>query len=43
VLAYERGDFNDVARFGVGLPTLAGAYRQAIEWAEGAAVQLTPA
>jgi c-di-GMP phosphodiesterase len=43
VLAYERGDFNDVARFGVGLPALAGAYRQAIDWADGAAVQLTPA
>lgn len=43
VLAYERGDFNDVPRYGVGLPALAGAYREAIEWAEGIAVQLTPA
>jgi EAL and modified HD-GYP domain-containing signal transduction protein len=43
VLAYERGDFNDVPRFGVGLPALAGAYREAIEWAESVAVQLTPA
>jgi c-di-GMP phosphodiesterase len=43
VLAYERGDFNDVPRFGVGLPALAAAYREAIGWAEGATVQLTPA
>jgi EAL and modified HD-GYP domain-containing signal transduction protein len=42
VLAYERGDFNDVARFGVGLPALAGAYREALDFAEGVAVQLTP-
>jgi len=40
VLAYERGDFNDVARYGVGLPALAGAYREAIDWADGVAVQL---
>ncbi len=40
VLAYERGDFNDVPRFGVGLPALAGAYREAIDWADGVAVQL---
>jgi EAL and modified HD-GYP domain-containing signal transduction protein len=40
VLAYERGDFNDVARYGVGLPTLAGAYREAIDWADGVALQL---
>jgi EAL and modified HD-GYP domain-containing signal transduction protein len=40
VLAYERGDFNDVARFGVGLPVVAGAYREAIDWADGLTVQL---
>jgi c-di-GMP phosphodiesterase len=40
VLAYERGDFNDVARYGVGLPALAGAYREAIDWADGVALQL---
>jgi len=39
-LAYERGDFNDVARFGVGLPVVAGAYREAIDWADGLTVQL---
>jgi c-di-GMP phosphodiesterase len=43
VLAYERGDFNDVPRFGVGLPALAGAYREALGFAEDLAVQLTPA
>jgi EAL and modified HD-GYP domain-containing signal transduction protein len=40
VLAYERGDFNDVARFGVGLPVVAGAYREAIDWADSLTVQL---
>jgi EAL and modified HD-GYP domain-containing signal transduction protein len=40
VLAYERGDFNDVPRFGVGLPALAGAYREAIDWADGVAAEL---
>ena len=40
VLAYERGDFIDVPRFGVGLPAVAGAYRQAIDFADGVAVQL---
>jgi EAL and modified HD-GYP domain-containing signal transduction protein len=40
VLAYERGDFNDVARYGVGLPALAAAYREAIDWADGVALQL---
>ena len=43
VLAYERGDFNDVPRYGVGLPALAGAYREALEFAEDVAVELTPA
>src|SRR3954471_4078372 len=42
-LAYERGDFNDVARFGVALPVVAGAYREALDFAESVAVQLTPA
>jgi hypothetical protein len=41
VLAYERGDFIDVPRFGIGLPAVAGAYRQAIDWADGVAVQLS--
>jgi EAL and modified HD-GYP domain-containing signal transduction protein len=40
VLAYERGDFNDVPRYGVGLPVLAAAYREAIDWADGVALQL---
>jgi EAL and modified HD-GYP domain-containing signal transduction protein len=39
-LAYERGDFNDVSRYGVGLPALASAYRQAIDWADGITRQL---
>jgi EAL and modified HD-GYP domain-containing signal transduction protein len=43
VLAYERGDFNDVPRFGVGLPALAGAYREALAFSESVEVQLTPA
>jgi EAL and modified HD-GYP domain-containing signal transduction protein len=40
VLAYERGDFYDVPRYGVGLPALAGAYREAINWADGITLQL---
>jgi c-di-GMP phosphodiesterase len=34
VLAYERGDFAACAQFGVRLVNVAGAYRQAVEWAD---------
>ena len=41
VLAYERGDFEGCARHGVGLGEIALAYREALDWSNGALVQLT--
>jgi EAL and modified HD-GYP domain-containing signal transduction protein len=41
VLAYERGDFEGCARHGVGLADIALAYREALDWSNGALMQLT--
>jgi EAL and modified HD-GYP domain-containing signal transduction protein len=41
VLAYERGDFEGCVRSGVGLMEIARAYREALDWTDGALVQLT--
>ena len=40
VLAYECGDFEACTRSGVGLLEIARAYRQALDWTAGAAMQL---
>jgi EAL and modified HD-GYP domain-containing signal transduction protein len=41
VLAYERGDFEDCAEVGVSLLDIARAYGEALDWTDGALVQLT--
>ena len=41
VLAYERGDFEDCAAAGVSLVDIARAYGEALDWTDGALVQLT--
>jgi EAL and modified HD-GYP domain-containing signal transduction protein len=41
VLAYERGDFEACVKQGVGLGDIALAYREALDWSNGALVQLT--
>jgi EAL and modified HD-GYP domain-containing signal transduction protein len=41
VLAYESGDFDRCAQSGVGLVDIAMAYREALDWTDGALVQLT--
>jgi EAL and modified HD-GYP domain-containing signal transduction protein len=41
VLAYERGDFEGCARFGVGLVDIARAFAEALDWTNGALAQLT--
>jgi EAL and modified HD-GYP domain-containing signal transduction protein len=41
VLAYERGDFEDCATAGVSLVDIARAYGEALDWTDGALVQLT--
>jgi EAL and modified HD-GYP domain-containing signal transduction protein len=41
VLAYERGDFEGCARSGVGLLEIARAYSEALDWSDGALIQLT--
>ena len=41
VLAYENGDFERCAQSGVGLVDIAMAYREALDWTNGALVQLT--
>ena len=41
VLAYERGDFEDCAEAGVSLVDIARAYGEALDWTDGALVQLT--
>ena len=41
VLAYERGDFEDCADAGVSLVDIARAYGEALDWTDGALVQLT--
>jgi EAL and modified HD-GYP domain-containing signal transduction protein len=41
VLAYERGDFEDCAEAGVSLVDIARAYGEALDWTDGAMVQLT--
>jgi c-di-GMP phosphodiesterase len=41
VLAYERGDFEDCANAGVSLVDIARAYGEALDWTDGAMVQLT--
>jgi c-di-GMP phosphodiesterase len=40
VLAYERGDFDGCVQSGVGLLQMARAYREALDWTDGALVQL---
>jgi EAL and modified HD-GYP domain-containing signal transduction protein len=40
VLAYERGDFEGCVQSGVGLLQMARAYREALDWTDGALVQL---
>ncbi len=40
VLAYERGDFEGCVQSGVGLMEIARAYREALDWTDGALVQL---
>jgi EAL and modified HD-GYP domain-containing signal transduction protein len=41
VLAYERGDFDAVAGYGLELVDVAAAYHAALEWVEQAAPHLT--
>ena len=41
MLAYERGDFEACVQSGVGLMEIARAYREALDWTDGALVQLT--
>jgi EAL and modified HD-GYP domain-containing signal transduction protein len=41
VLAYERGDFDGAVQHGVSLVEIALAYREALDWTNGALVQLT--
>ena len=41
VLAYERGDFDGCVQSGVGLMEIARAYREALDWTDGALVSLT--
>ena len=41
VLAYERGDFEDCAKAGVSLVSIARAYGEALDWTDDAMVQLT--
>jgi EAL and modified HD-GYP domain-containing signal transduction protein len=41
VLAYERGDFEDCASSGVSLVDIARAYGEALDWTDGALLQLT--
>jgi c-di-GMP phosphodiesterase len=41
VLAYERGDFEACGRSGVSLVNIALAYSEALDWTDGALVQLT--
>ena len=41
VLAYERGDFEDCAAAGVSLIDIARAYGEALDWTDGALLQLT--
>ena len=41
VLAYERGDFEGCAAAGVSLVDIARAYGEALDWTDGALVQLT--
>jgi EAL and modified HD-GYP domain-containing signal transduction protein len=40
VLAYERGDFEGCVQSGVSLMEIARAYREALDWTDGALVQL---
>jgi len=40
VLAYERGDFEGCVGSGVGLLQMARAYREALDWTDGALIQL---
>ena len=41
VLAYEAGDFDGCVQSGVRLIDIAYAYREALDWTDGALVQLT--
>jgi len=41
VLAYEAGDFDGCVQCGVRLIDIAYGYREALDWTDGALVQLT--
>ena len=40
MLAYERGDFDGCAHAGVGLVEIAVAYGEALDWTDGALIQI---